>query len=88
MHKTKKALEQTGFKQVVLSGGVSANICLREKMTALEDALGIEAFYPSLEFCTDNGAMVAQLGALRLDDEKSLVEDSLAVLPRWPLHAL
>ncbi len=88
VHKTKKALEQTSFKQVVLSGGVSANICLREKMAALQDTMGIEAFYPSLEFCTDNGAMVAQLGALRLDDKKSLVEDSLAVLPRWPLHTL
>ncbi|WP_344794308.1 tRNA (adenosine(37)-N6)-threonylcarbamoyltransferase complex transferase subunit TsaD [Litoribacillus peritrichatus] len=85
--KCRRALEQTGMKQLVMAGGVSANTRLREK---LEDALakvGGKVFYARPEFCTDNGAMIAFAGCQRL---KAGQQDDLAVKPvaRWPLTEL
>ena len=60
------ALEQTGLTQLVVAGGVGANRRLRERLDRAAAELGYAVFYPEFEFCTDNGAMIALAGALRL----------------------
>jgi N6-L-threonylcarbamoyladenine synthase len=85
--KCKRALEQEGLNRLVVSGGVSANREIRAKLNALMQKRHGEAFYPRLEFCTDNGAMIAYAGAQRLlaGEHQDL---SFATTPRWPLEAL
>ncbi|CAQ85644.1 MULTISPECIES: tRNA (adenosine(37)-N6)-threonylcarbamoyltransferase complex transferase subunit TsaD [Photorhabdus] len=85
--KCKRALDQTGFKRLVMAGGVSANRTLRTRMEEVMARLGGEVFYARPEFCTDNGAMIALAGMLRL---KGGVSDSLGVTvkARWPLSEL
>ncbi len=60
------ALEQTGLNQLVVAGGVGANRRLRERLDRAATEEGYSVFYPEYEFCTDNGAMIALAGALRL----------------------
>ncbi len=85
--KCKRALQQTGIKTLVAAGGVSANTQLREKLKTVCHAEGAEVFYPRPEFCTDNGAMIAYAGALRL---QAGAEEALGFegRPRWPLSEL
>ncbi|WP_350305381.1 tRNA (adenosine(37)-N6)-threonylcarbamoyltransferase complex transferase subunit TsaD [Photorhabdus viridis] len=85
--KCKRALEQTGFKRLVMAGGVSANLTLRTRMKEVMAKLGGEVFYARPEFCTDNGAMIAFAGMIRL---KGGVSDALGVTvkARWPLSEL
>lgn len=85
--KCKRALKQTGLKQLVVAGGVSANQYLREKLSLLENNSGIKVHYPGFEFCTDNGAMIAYAGYLRLQHEKHNAL-SFSARPRWPLTDL
>ncbi len=66
VHKCLKALKQTGLKRLVVSGGVGANQRLRCRLNAAAGKRGIQVSYPRLEFCTDNGAMIAFAGAMRL----------------------
>ena len=87
MIKCKRALKQTGMKRLVIAGGVSANHMLRQKMTVLMDELHGEVFYPSLAYCTDNGAMIAYAGMQRLKANEVL-ELSSQAKPRWPLDTL
>jgi N6-L-threonylcarbamoyladenine synthase len=61
------ALEQTGLDRLVVAGGVGANRRLRERLDREAAEQGYSVFYPEFEFCTDNGAMIALAGALRLD---------------------
>jgi len=82
--KCKRALKQTGHKRLVVAGGVSANAELRKRLSALADSLNAEVFYPRLEFCTDNGAMIAYAGAMRLLAGESQGE-GFDIKPRWPL---
>ena len=82
--KCERALVQTGLNQLVMVGGVSANKRLRQQ---LSERLSAEVFYPRSEFCTDNGAMVAYTGWLRLSkgQQADLV---IEVKPRWPIIEL
>ncbi len=66
MIKCKRALDQTGFKRLVMAGGVSANRTLRAKLAEMMQKRGGEVFYARPEFCTDNGAMIAYAGMVRL----------------------
>ena len=84
--KSRKALKQTGLSRLVISGGVSANSQLRSAVDALASD-GVEVFYPRLEFCTDNGAMIALAGAQRLARGEAS-ELGVKVRPRWPLDSL
>jgi len=85
--KCKRALESTGFKRLVIAGGVSANRTLRSKLAEMMQARGGEVFYARPEFCTDNGAMIAYAGMVRLKGGTQ-GELSVTVRPRWPLAEL
>jgi len=85
--KCKRALEQTGFKRLVMAGGVSANRMLRAKLAEMMHKRGGEVFYARPEFCTDNGAMIAYAGLVRLQSGAN-PELSVSVRPRWPLAEL
>lgn len=85
--KCRRVLEQTGLKRLVLAGGVSANQRLRQRLTQLANEHSVKLYYPRPEFCTDNGAMIAYAGCLRLQSGQV---ESLAIQAkaRWPLEAL
>ncbi|MCU4677603.1 tRNA (adenosine(37)-N6)-threonylcarbamoyltransferase complex transferase subunit TsaD [Catenovulum sp. 2E275] len=84
--KCKRALKQTGLKRLVIAGGVSANTELRQKMAELMQSMQGEVFYPRLEFCTDNGAMIAYAGLQRL--KAGQINQNIEIKPRWPLNEL
>jgi N6-L-threonylcarbamoyladenine synthase len=88
--KSVTALKQTGLKQLVIAGGVGANAQLRAALNAAAEKRSFKVFYPELEFCTDNGAMIALAGALRLqiNPEAAKREYAFTVRPRWPLNQL
>ncbi len=85
--KCKRALEQTGFKHLVIAGGVSANQTLRTRLADMMRKRGGAVFYARPEFCTDNGAMIAYAGMVRLKGEDTS-DLSVTVRPRWPLSEL
>ena len=89
--KSLAALEQTELTQLVVAGGVGANLQLRARLTSSAARLGCRVFYPPLELCTDNGAMIALAGALRLEGGASGMDEATRafnVNPRWDLEAL
>jgi N6-L-threonylcarbamoyladenine synthase len=90
VEKSLSALKMTGLKQLVVAGGVGANTRLRQKLAHRMSSLGITVFFPELEFCTDNGAMIALAGALRLQhiNNSSRTAASFTVKARWDLEAL
>lgn len=85
--KCKRALQQTGLKQLVIAGGVSANRNLREKLGAMVQKERAELFYARPEFCTDNGAMIAYAGCQRLLAGQQ-ADLTIQCRPRWPLDTL
>jgi N6-L-threonylcarbamoyladenine synthase len=84
------ALKQTGLKRLVIAGGVGANRQLRAALDASAQKKHFRVFYPELEFCTDNGAMIAFAGAMRLQVNPNAAKRDYAfnVRPRWPLNEL
>ncbi|WP_438801667.1 Kae1-like domain-containing protein, partial [Enterobacter cloacae] len=64
--KTLRAAREHGLKRIVVAGGVGANRQLREGLNAEGKKRGLRVYYPDLQFCTDNGAMIAFAGAMRL----------------------
>ncbi len=87
-HKARAALAQTGLTQLVVAGGVGANRILRERLTRDIEKRGGRVFYPELEFCTDNGAMIAFAGALRLAENQGTKDYRFDVKPRWNLQEI
>jgi N6-L-threonylcarbamoyladenine synthase len=85
--KCRRALDQTGHKRLVVAGGVSANHLLRKELGKLAAALGAKVYYPRPEFCTDNGAMIAYAGALRLAAGQH-EGFAFRVHPRWEIDRL
>ena len=85
--KCKRAIQQTGVNKLVLAGGVSANKALRARMQIMVEKERAEVFYPRMEFCTDNGAMIAFAGHLRLQAGERGREGFKAT-PRWSLEEL
>ncbi len=85
--KCKRALQQTGFKRLVVAGGVSANTQIREYLTDMATKEHAQIYYPRLEFCTDNGAMIAYAGCQRLlaGQHQGL---EIFARPRWPINEL
>ena len=72
---------------MIIAGGVGANKLLRHRIAELAKQMKIKAYFPSLELCTDNGAMIAYAGYLRLKAGYS-EELNYAVYPRWSLESL
>jgi len=87
-HKARAALAQTGLTQLVVAGGVGANQLLRSRLSDDIGRRGGRVFYPDLEFCTDNGAMIAFAGALRLAQREGSKEYRFNVKPRWNLQEI
>lgn len=87
--KSLKAIKQTGVKRLVVAGGVGANRHLRQQLTSAMQRQGGEVFFPPLEFCTDNGAMIAFAAAQRVN--AGLVDlaghsHAFTIRPRWALE--
>ncbi len=85
--KCRRALEATGYQSLVIAGGVGANRCLREVLQSEVTEMGGQVYFPALEYCTDNGAMIAYAGALRLLQGQH-DEGAVDVLARWSLESL
>ena len=86
--KSLAALKRSGMTRLVVAGGVGANKPLREKLTRAIGVYGGTVFYPPLDLCTDNGAMIAFAAALRLEAYPAAPESNFAsfnIKPRWPL---
>jgi len=85
--KCERALQQTGRCTLVIAGGVGANVRLREQLAALAEKRGLRVCFPRPLFCTDNGAMIALAGALRLQAGQH-DDASVRVAPRWDMASL
>ena len=85
--KCRRALEETGLRTLVAAGGVSANRQLREQLVSLARDMGGAVYFPRMEFCTDNGAMIAYAGYLRLKagHQEPL---SFSAQARWKMEEL
>ena len=95
--KSKQALLDTGFRTLVVAGGVGANWKLRQEINLFivrqsvpkhqvkPPAEAIQVFFPPLSLCTDNGAMIAFAGAMRLSIQTPQPAGAFEVKPRWPL---
>ena len=88
--KSLAALQQSGMRRLVVAGGVGANRVLRQQLDAACARRGVRVYYPELDLCTDNGAMIALAGAMRLQSGCQQASDSYAfdVKPRWPLDQM
>lgn len=84
------AIKQTGMKRLVIAGGVGANTQLRKALNEAAVKKRFEVFYPDLALCTDNGAMIALAGALRIAryPQAAHFDYGFNVKPRWPLDAM
>ncbi|WP_291777217.1 tRNA (adenosine(37)-N6)-threonylcarbamoyltransferase complex transferase subunit TsaD [Luteibacter sp.] len=85
--KCRRALEATGAKRLVIAGGVGANKRLRAQLAEAGAADGFRVYFPRLQFCTDNGAMIALAGAIRLAAGQQQ-DETIQVQPRWSLETL
>jgi N6-L-threonylcarbamoyladenine synthase len=85
--KSMQALKRTGSRRLVVAGGVGANKQLRQRLLAEAAKLGAHVYFPPLDLCTDNGAMIAFAGAMRLQQAQSGAQP-FSVKPRWDLQEL
>jgi N6-L-threonylcarbamoyladenine synthase len=81
------ALDATGLRTLVVAGGVGANRALRARLAGEAKARGGEVYFPDIALCTDNGAMIALVGALRLPNARA-GDFAFSVKPRWDLASL
>ena len=86
--KCNRALKQTGYKTLVVAGGVSANSSLRESLNEMTKEIDASVYYPALDFCTDNGAMIALAGHYRFVAGQSNQNYEITIKPRWSLEEL
>lgn len=90
VHKSARALKDTGLDRLVVAGGVGANSMLRERLNELARKRRFRVHYPEPALCTDNGAMIALAAAMRLQRGLATASRDYAfdVAPRWPLEQL
>ncbi len=86
LNKLKKAVEQTGVKEVAIAGGVSANSALRKGLQELGEQQGWEVYIPAFQFCTDNAGMIGVTGHFKYL-AKDFVGQEVAAVPRWKIGA-
>ncbi|XKE47470.1 tRNA (adenosine(37)-N6)-threonylcarbamoyltransferase complex transferase subunit TsaD [Halomonas organivorans] len=86
--KCRRALDATGLKRLVVAGGVSANARLRDRLAREADKRAATVYYPRGRFCTDNGAMIAYVGAQRLLAGERDTLGEMQAVPRWPMDGL
>ncbi|MBC7202285.1 MAG: tRNA (adenosine(37)-N6)-threonylcarbamoyltransferase complex transferase subunit TsaD [Pusillimonas sp.] len=89
--KAVRAMDQTGMKRLVVAGGVGANRRLREQLQSAMQRRGGQVFFPPLELCTDNGAMIAYAASQRVVAGRvdlTVGDHAFTVRPRWPLQDL
>lgn len=88
--KTQSALRQTGHNRVVVAGGVGANQSLRSALELMAKQMGVHVHFPPLQWCTDNGAMIALAAAMRVHHGIEFGDHSYAfgINARWPLSAV
>ena len=88
--KCSNAMRHSGLKRLVIAGGVGANSQLRAGLNAAAAKKRFNVYYPELQFCTDNGAMIAFAGAMRLKANPNLAtfDYGFNVRPKWPLSEL
>lgn len=84
--KSRRAIQQTGLSTLVVSGGVSANQLLRQELALMGRDLNIELHFPRLEFCTDNGAMVAYAGFQHIK-QGNKTDLTITIEPRWGISS-
>jgi len=84
MDTLKKAVEQSGIREIAISGGVSANSRLRSEVSNLGKQLGWNTFIPRLEYCTDNAAMIAMVGYYKYL-KKDFCGQDVSALARWAI---
>ena len=84
--KCRRALEETGLKTLIVSGGVGANQRLRERLVGLGQKTGVRVCYPRMELCTDNGAMIAYAGYCRMANAQ--LPSAFSAKARWSLNEL
>jgi len=85
--KCRRALREHGVSRLVVAGGVGANRRLREQLRKMAHDMGAKVYYPRIEFCTDNGAMIAYAGCLRLQAGQTQPLD-IDARARWPIDEL
>jgi N6-L-threonylcarbamoyladenine synthase len=83
--KTDRAMQATGLAQLVVAGGVGANLALRSSLGAAVARRGGRIYHPRLEFCTDNAAMIAMAGMLRLKRGDAAKDLAIHARSQWPL---
>lgn len=80
-----RALHESSHRQLVVAGGVGANKSLRIGLQEWIDSIGGAIYFPALEYCTDNGAMIAYAGCLRMLRGEKDLNPGIEVRARWPL---
>jgi len=87
--KSRAAIARTGLDRLIVAGGVGANLRLRALLDSAAARERFRVFYPAMEFCTDNGAMIALAGCLRLKAGKTgAPSGGFTVMPRWDLASV
>ncbi len=86
--KTARALDATHLKHLVVAGGVSANLALRHALSAAARRRHAQIYFPRLEYCTDNAAMIAVAGMARLKHGGAAADLAIQARAQWPLTAL
>ena len=85
--KSLAALDVTGLSRLVVAGGVGANRSLRHRLVTATAAQGAQVYFPDTQFCTDNGAMIALVGALRMN-AGAASDYAFTIRPRWELASI
>lgn len=83
-----RAIKQTGHTELVISGGVSANLALRETLATMGQKHRFKSYFPSMKYCSDNGAMIAFAGAMRFKQKQIEQNSLIKAYPRWSLEQL